>query len=88
MYIYIYIYTTMATKTWVSVPNANYQQINFTTPNPFTVRPIHTDFTDNDLILQDPGMRIKARIAPEDTGLIESSKIISPMHLECGWKWK
>jgi len=65
-----------------------YQQINLSVPNPFTVRPIKTDVKTNDLILDDPKLREKAFVAFTDVGLLEASKITSPMHLEPGWKWK
>jgi hypothetical protein len=66
----------------------NYQQINLSAPNPFTFRPIHTDFKTNDLLLTDANMRIAARVAVEDVGLMESSNYVSNMHINPGWKWK
>jgi hypothetical protein len=66
----------------------NYQQINLMAPNPFTVRPIKTDQKVGDLILTDHNLRIKAKVAIEDVGLIETSTYISPMHLNPGWRWK
>lgn len=65
----------------------NYQQVNLKVPNPFTVRPITTPFKTNELLLDDHIMRITARTAIQDIGLIESSTYISPMHLQPGWKW-
>jgi hypothetical protein len=64
-----------------------YQRIDTSLPNPFTVRPIQTVFKTNDLLIEDHNARIKARTAMQDMGLYESSKIISPMHLNPGWKW-
>lgn len=65
-----------------------YNEINLTKPNPFTVRPIKTEAKTNDLILDDPEMRLKAFVGFADMGSFEASKIISPMHLEPGWKWR
>ena len=73
----------------VPVPDTlNYRQYNLTTPNPFSLRPIETTFTTNDLLLQDPNMRINALTMVEDIGMMESTSFVSPMHLNPGWKWK
>lgn len=63
--------------------------INLQSPNPFTLHPIPTDFDSNELLLTDQKLRVKARVAIEDAGMIESSRFFnSPMHLQPGWKWK
>lgn len=68
--------------------NFNYHHINLQDPNPFTVRPIPTDMTTNDLLMHDPQMRIQSRTAIEDVGLKVASTFISPQHLNLGWKWR
>jgi len=65
-----------------------YADINLKVPNPFTVRPIETTATTNELLLDDPEMRTKAFVGFTDIGEKDASKIISPMHLEPGWKWR
>jgi len=62
--------------------------INLRKPNPFTIRPIQTQYQSNELLLNDPVLRTKARVNIEDTGLINASMFISPMHLNLGWKWR
>lgn len=61
---------------------------NLNLPNPFTIRPIPTTFQSNELILTDPQMRLQSRVAIEDMGLTQASTIISPLHLNPGWRWK
>jgi hypothetical protein len=63
-------------------------RINLVVPNPFTIRPISTTQVSNELLLRDFNMRTQARVMIEDIGLTNSSKFISPMHLELGWKWR
>lgn len=61
--------------------------INTSTPNPFTIKPIDTEWKTNELIMTDPQLRVAARISMEDIGLKQSSNYVSPMHLNLGWKW-
>jgi hypothetical protein len=68
--------------------NTQYQNLVIDTPNPFTTRPLPTQYKTNELILEDPNMRIMAHVAPIDLGLYDSSKIISSMHLQPGWQWR
>ena len=56
-------------------------RININAPNPFTVRPIKTDMTTNELILHDPVLRRKSFVSIEDVGLTNASTYISPQHL-------
>jgi hypothetical protein len=66
----------------------SFQQIDLHKPNPFTVRPIPTEATSNELLLTDHKMRTQSRVAIADVGLTQASTFISPMHLNMGWKWK
>lgn len=66
----------------------SHMSVNLHSPNPFTVRPIPSNFQSNDLLLTDPKMRLQARVTVEDMGLLQASTIISPLHLNPGWKWK
>lgn len=61
--------------------------INMTTPNPFTVKPIETEWKTNELIMTDPQLRVVARVAPLDIGHKQSSNFISPQHINPGYKW-
>jgi hypothetical protein len=71
----------------VTTPLESRFYINTVVPNPFTIKPINTEWKTNELILRDPQMRVSARIAPEDIGLKQSSNFVSPLHLNPGWKW-
>lgn len=64
------------------------QKIDLNSPNPFTTRPIPSNFHSNDLLLTDPNMRRRAFVSIEDDGLYQASTIIAPVHLQPGWKWK
>ncbi len=61
--------------------------INTTTPNPFSIRPIDTQWSTNELIMNDPKLRVTARIAPLDIAQQQSTYFVSPQHLNPGWKW-
>lgn len=61
--------------------------INASLPNPFTVKPIETEWTTNELLLTDPRLRTVARVASLDIAHKQGSNFISPMHLNPGWKW-
>ena len=50
-------------------------------PNPFTVRPIQTEWKTNELIMIDPKSRVIAGMGPLDIGLKQASNYISPQHL-------
>src|SRR5689334_3728549 len=65
---------------------ANRFYINSETPNPFSMKPIDTEWTTNELIMTDPKMRVAARVSMEDIGLKQSSNYVSPMHLRLGWR--
>jgi len=62
--------------------------IDMSSPNPFTTRSIVTEWDDNYLILKDPLLRVMSRVAVEDITFKQSSTIISPLHLNMGWKWR
>ena len=55
--------------------------------NPFTVRPIVTEWQMNELIIVDPRLRVMAGVGPLDIGLKQASNYISQQHLNPGWKW-
>jgi hypothetical protein len=61
--------------------------IDTRSPNPFTIKPIDTEWTTNELLLTDPKLRVAARVSMEDIGLKQSSNYVSPQHLNLGWKW-
>lgn len=56
-------------------------------PNPFSVRPIKTEWTSNDLLLKNTNARLMARVEPLDRGLKQSSHYHSPLHINPGWAW-
>lgn len=61
--------------------------IDTSVPNPFTIKPIQTEWTTNELIMLDPSLRVSARIGVEDIGLKQASNYLSPQHLNPGWIW-
>src|SRR5437899_1952946 len=61
--------------------------INSYEPNPFTIKPIDTEWKTNELIMRDPKLRVASRVSIEDIGLKQSSNYVSPQHLNPGWKW-
>jgi len=61
--------------------------INTTEPNPFTIKPIATEWQTNELLMTDPKLRVAARVSMEDIGQKQSSNYVSPQHLNPGWKW-
>jgi hypothetical protein len=61
--------------------------INTTEPNPFSIKPIDTEWKTNELLMADPQLRVAARVSMEDIGLKQSSNYVSPMHIYPGWKW-
>lgn len=61
---------------------------NLNLPNPFTIRPIPTNVTGNELLLTDPIMRQRAFVSIIDNSLLDSSKNLAPMHVDPGWRWK
>lgn len=61
--------------------------INTEDVNPFTTKPIETEWETNELIMNDPHMRVTARVSMQDIGQTESSKYISAQHLQMGWNW-
>ena len=71
----------------VTTPLAPRFYINMHDPNPFTIKPIATNWKTNELIMHDPMLRVAARISVEDIGLKQSSNFVSPQHLNPGWKW-
>lgn len=63
--------------------------INTASPNPFSVRPIATQWSTNELILTDPRLRVCAGVSQLDINQTNASKIIvSSAHLEPGYVWK
>lgn len=75
--------------TSASNPSSNIVNINTSTPNPFSVRPIATQWTTNELILNDPRLRVCAGVSQLDINQTNASKIIVPSaHLEPGYVWK
>ncbi len=61
--------------------------INTSLPNPFTVKPIDTEWKTNELLLSDPRLRTVARVASLDIAHKQATNFISPAHLNPGWKW-
>jgi hypothetical protein len=61
--------------------------INTKASNPFTTKPIETEWKTNELIMRDPAMRVSARISMQDIGQTQSSTYVSPQHLQMGWNW-
>src|SRR5258708_2626591 len=60
--------------------------INTNHPNPFTIKPIDTEWKSNELLMTEPRLRVIARVSVEDIGLKQASNYISPQHLNLGWK--
>lgn len=56
-------------------------------PNPFTIKPIATQWHTNELLMNDPQMRVVARVSMADIGEKQASNYVSPQHLNPGWKW-
>jgi hypothetical protein len=71
----------------VTRPLASKYYIDITHPNPFTVKPIATEWRTNELIMRDPVLRVGARIGVEDIGQKQASNYVSPMHLRTSWHW-
>lgn len=61
--------------------------IDTRTPNPFSIKPIDTQWHSNELIMDDPVLRTAARVSMEDIGMKQASNYVSPQHLNLGWKW-
>ena len=61
--------------------------INTASPNPFTVKPISTEWRSNYLIMMDPRLRTAAGTAPLDIAAIQATNYVSPQHLNMGWEW-
>ena len=66
-------------------------QMNLNHANPFTVRPIETEWTGNGthnyLLMTHPKQRVTARVASLDIGHTRSSNFLSDSHLMMGWAW-
>lgn len=63
------------------------QLINTEDVNPFTTKPIKTEWKTNELIMKDPHMRVTSRVSVQDLGQTQASNYVSPQHLQMGWNW-
>jgi hypothetical protein len=61
--------------------------IDSRTPNPFTIKPIDTQWHTNELLMKDPELRVAAWTGPLDIGLKQASNFVSPQHLLLPWAW-
>jgi hypothetical protein len=62
-------------------------KLDHSQPNPYTIKPIKTIWTSNELLLQDAQLRTEARVTPLDQGAYHASEYVSHLHLYPGWSW-
>ncbi len=84
--IYPYPYTPLP-QVPVLEPIPERFYINTYEANPFTIKPINTEWNSNELLLRDPLLRVSARVSMADIGMKQASNYVSPQHLNPGWKW-